>query len=81
VTISTIVTYRLIRARVYAKTRTQRMINKLIAITFEAAIPPAVTLLLALVLLWFPVRILSEAIYYILTSLIVCRDLTLHSLP
>ena len=80
-TISSLVTYRLIRARVYAKTRTRRLINKLIVITFEAAIPPAVKILLALVLLWFPVRVLSEVANCILTYLTVCRDITSHSSP
>ena len=55
VTISGLVGFRLIRAKVDCPTRTRRLVNKLIVINFEAALPPTVCLLLAVAFLWIPV--------------------------
>ena len=55
VIISSLVTYQLFRARIESSDGTRRLLNKLIAITFEAAVPPTASLLVGLILIWMPV--------------------------
>ncbi len=60
VTISALVTYRLSRAKTNSHQGTRRLLNKLIAINFEAAVPPTLSLLVALVLVGIPVSLRQQ---------------------